>query len=222
MRTSRLPVIAIALALAPAATAQTNAFHDPRVQAQLEALKQEPSIQETQRAALEFFRIDPDTVGSMRSRASWKSVLPAVKVAGRTNVSDVKERRFNIETFSETEPAALDYVDGDVLELVVEGTWDLPRLVFNPEVLDVSSLVVLQESVLKEITRLYYTRRRLQVDLILNPPTDPSTRLSKELRIEELTSTLDAMTGNLFTKHARRQARLQQRRQQVRGSYPQR
>ena len=59
-----------------------------------------------------------------------------------------------------------------------------------------------QEAILKEITRIYYTRRRLQVDLVLSPPNDPATKLSKELRIQELTATLDAMTGNLFSNAA--------------------
>jgi len=86
-----------------------------------------------------------------------------------------------------------------VQEVQVGLRWDLPNLVFNPEVLDVGSLAILQESLLKEVTRLYYTRRRLQIDLILNPPNDPGTRISKELRIDELTSTLDAMTGELFS-----------------------
>ena len=63
-----------------------------------------------------------------------------------------------------------------------------------------SSLAALQEGVLKEVTRLYYTRRRLQIDLIISDPRDPATRLSKELRIEQLTATLDALTNNLFAR----------------------
>ncbi len=64
----------------------------------------------------------------------------------------------------------------------------------------------------KEITRLYYTRRRLQVDLILNPPRDAPTKLSKELRVDELTATLDAMTGNLFTRRTEQVKKRAQRR----------
>jgi hypothetical protein len=98
-------------------------------------------------------------------------------------------------------PFLFDSAEGKVQELQVGLSWNLPSLVFNAEVLDVGSLAVLQEGVLKEITRLYYTRRRLQIDLILNPPRDAQTELSKQLRIEELTSTLNAMTGNLFLKY---------------------
>lgn len=191
---------------APASGQGNPRFESPEVQDGLDALKSEPTIQETQKRALEFFRIDPDTVGSMRSRAGWKSVLPTVGVKMRTNQSDIDLDKYDFQTDADA-PVGQDLGGGKVFEVEASAAWDLPRLVFNAETLDVSSLVVLQEAILKEITRLYYTRRRLQVDLILAPPTDPATRLSKELRIEELTSTLDAMTGNLFNRSAQRQAR---------------
>lgn len=185
------------LAVAPVA-AQEQQFN-PFVQRQLDKLQEEPSIQEAQAAALKFFNIDPDTVGSMRTRAGLKSLLPNVGARARFGSSDVNLDNFNFVEFP-GQVARRDEAVTDSLEFEVSGSWDLSRLVFNPEVLDVSSLVVLQESVLKNVTRLYYTRRRLQVDLILSPPSDPATRLSKELRIEELTATLDSITGNLFSQ----------------------
>lgn len=183
------------------------------VERALGELEKEPSIQQTQTAALKFFAIDADGVSSMRSRAGWKSVLPVVGVKYRNNSSTVDgEQRETGEGFT----TKLDDVKGTVNEFEVSGTWDLPRLVFNPETLDTASLVVLQEAVLKEITRIYYTRRRLQVDLVLNPPRDPATKLSKELRVQELTSTLDAMTGNLFTRYERRKGKIDRRRRSQR------
>jgi len=195
---------------APAGAQGGPRFESPEVQRGLEALKREPTIQQTQKRALEFFRIDANTVGSMRSRASWKSVLPTVGMKVRRNTSDINLDKFDFNLFPD-QVAARDNGTGRVFEMEASAAWDLPRLVFNAETLDVSSLVVLQEAILKEITRLYYTRRRLQVDLILQPPTDPATKLSKELRIEELTSTLDAMSGNLFSQSAIRRSRRSRR-----------
>lgn len=190
-------VLAIVLvSLAPSA-APTQDFSDPRIQAQLAALDQEPSIQDTQAAALRFFNIDADTVSSMRTRASVKALVPAVGARIRGNQSTVDLDRIDRQIDRDL-ATVVDDGRGSLLEYEVSAQWDFSRLVFNSEVLDVSSLVVLQEAILKEVTRIYYTRRRLQVDLILTPPTDGATKLSKELRIEELTATLDAMTGNLF------------------------
>lgn len=195
---------AIGLLLASlSAPAAAPRFDDPDVQDALAALKREPTIQQAQASALQFFNVDPGTVSSMRSRANWKSVLPRVNVEYRQADSTYDIDRTNLLTSDE--PFQLDDAKGNVVELRAGGSWDLPRLVFNSEVLDVSSLAVLQEGVLKEVTRLYYTRRRLQVDLILNPPQDPASALSKSLRIEELTATLDAMTGNLFSKRGRQE-----------------
>ena len=208
MHKSFATIVAVAAVVVVVADAgaQSRGFA-PETQELLDRLKEEPTIQQAQQAALRFFRIDPETIGSMRGRAGWKSVLPSIEVAARKSDLDIDIDKFDITAAPIDELAGRDNGVTGVLEFGVKGSWDLSRLVFNPEVLDVSSLVVLQESILKEITRIYYTRRRLQVDIILNPPTDPATRLSKELRVEELTSTLDAMTGNLFTKSTQKRAR---------------
>lgn len=186
----------------------------PDVQRQLEALKEEPSVREAQKAALKFFNIDPEAVTSMRSRAAAKGLMPSLEARYRHNASnlDVDTRNTTIAD----DPFLFDRVNGSVNEIQVGVRWNLPLLVFNAEVLDVGSLAILQEGVLKEITRLYYTRRRLQIDLILNPPRDAGTLVSKELRIEELTSTIDAMTGNMFSQHQERTERLK-RRNRARG-----
>jgi hypothetical protein len=184
----------------------------PVIQRQLDALQEEPSVQSAQAAALAFFNIDPGTVQGMRTRAAWKALMPTLAARYRRNDTRLDVDTINLavrdldgDNAADDEDRFLfDHVEGISNEYQVGIRWNLPLLIFNAEVLDVGSLAVLQEGVLKEITRLYYTRRRLQIDLILNPPDDPSTRMSKSLRIEELTSTLDAMTGNLFIRHFKR------------------
>ena len=185
-------------------------FNDPRIKAALQELNQEPSIQEVHRAALKFYNAEPETIKSMRSRASWKYALPDVNVRFRQSNNGVfiDKVDYLMGDVTQNNLIGRDESQGDVYEYQVSGTWSLSRLLFNPEVLDVSSLAGLQEGVLKEVTRIYYTRRRLQIDLILKNPRDPATKLSKELRIEQLTATLDALTQNLFAKSAAGSARV--------------
>lgn len=192
------PLILCALLLAPPALAQDYG----NVEDQLAQLKKEPSVQAAQKAALRFFKIDPDTVNGMRSGSQWKWVLPEVDVRYRMNDGTVDVNRIDQQV--QDTPFSFDDANSNVKEWVFQGSWALPRLVFNPETLDVSSLVVLQEKVLKEVTTLYYTRRRLQVSMILSPPKDTASRISMELRVEQMTATLDAMTGNLFAKWSKR------------------
>ena len=149
--------------------------------------------------------MDPKAVASMRTRAAWKGLMPQLSTQLRHNQSDLAVDTRNTQV--DVEPFLFDDVSGTANEIQIGLRWDLPSVIFNPEVLDVGSLAILQEGVLKEVTRLYYTRRRLQIDLILNPPRDSATRVSKELRIEELTATLDAMTGNLFSNWAKNRPR---------------
>jgi hypothetical protein len=201
--------LAIALAwcfLAAPAPGQETTKLRPDIQRALKQLKKvEPSIREVQKSALEFFKIDFDTVQSMRTRAGWKSLLPTVGGKYRRNDTEVDLGKWDFINYPDRK-AGRDFAGLFVNEFEVSSSWDLSRLVFNPEVLDVASLVVLQEAILKEVTRIYFTRRRLQVDLLLTPPADEATRLSKELRVEELTATLDAMTGGLFSKTMEKRA----------------
>ncbi len=199
-----MTLVLTALLASGAMAAPARSLDDPRVQEEMEALKLEPTIQQAQGAALQFFNIDADTVSSMRSRAKIKALLPTVDVKFRFKDATTDVATIDRVNYDPNDPASEDAVGARATEWEIGGSWSLSRLVFNPEVLDVSSVAVLQEGVLKEVTRLYYTRRRLQVDLILSPPGDAATKLSKQLRVDELTATLDAMCGNVFTRFAKR------------------
>ncbi|MGK0358498.1 MAG: hypothetical protein ACI9U2_000787 [Bradymonadia bacterium] len=204
MRCASILLLSLGLLSALAAPALAQDTYRS-VDDQLADLKKEPSVQAAQKAALRFFKIDPDTVSGMRSGSQWKWVLPEIDVRYRVNDGTVDVERIDQQV--QNDAFSFDDARSNVNEWVFQGSWALPRLIFNPETLDVSSLAVLQEKILKEVTRLYYTRRRLQVIMILNPPKDLASRISKELRVEQMTATIDAMTSNLFAKWAKRNAR---------------
>ena len=193
-RFTALAVVMLALVVcAPAALAQQN------IPAQLEVLKREPTVRDVQEAALRYFRVNADTVSSMRTRASWKAILPVTEVSGGYASSSSDEDTTNFE-FHPSDPWVIRASGGSGYEIRGKLTWNLPQLIFNAEELDVASLAGLMEGILKESTRLYFMRRRLQVDMILTPPTDQASLLSKQLRLEELTGLLDAMTGGWFQR----------------------
>jgi len=179
--------------------APARAQVDAAAQAKLSALEGEPTCQEVQEMALKYFNISGRQVDSLRTRAKTKSILPVLEVSGGYTDSDIAERTTNIDYGHDS--LWLDKgAAGNAWDVRGKATWDLPRLVFNSEVLDVASLAGLMQGVLKEATRLYYMRRRLQVDLILTPPADPATLISKQMRLDELTSLIDAITGGWFSK----------------------
>jgi hypothetical protein len=203
-----LLMIICILLICPSLWAQRS-LNDPNVRQAINALKSEPSIKEVQEAALKFYHADPDTVNSLRTRAQLKSLLPDVNVRFRTGNNRVYIDTFDYITgdpngLSGTQKPYITQNDdstGNAKELEFSGAWSFSRLMFNPEVLDVSSMAALQEGILKEVTRLYYTRRRLQIDLILSDPTDLEAILSKELRLEEVTANLNALTNHFLSNY---------------------
>ncbi len=168
-------------------------------QAALDRLKLEPTCPEVQKEALAYFSINKERVNSFRRGASLKALMPVVEFSGGFVDSKLDEDTRDYISYGD-EQWLVKGAGGNAWDARGKLAWNLPQLVFNAEVLDVASLAGLVQSVLKEVTRLYYMRRRLQLDLILNPPADEATRLTKELRLEELTALLDAMTGGYFQK----------------------
>ena len=90
----------------------------------------------------------------------------------------------------------------------MQDTWhvrlwfNLDRLVFNAEALDAMSLNSLGENLVREVTTMYFSRRRLIAGLILSPPNSDAELFYQLMQLDELTATLDAMTGGFFATHA--------------------
>ena len=90
-------------------------------------------------------------------------------------------------------------------------TWDLGQFIYSDDQtnIDVRSklMVELRDQILDDVTRSYFERRRLQVELMTDPPSEPKGQLAKELRIQELTAILDGLTGGWFSHELERTSR---------------
>jgi len=181
------------------AVASSPARADDEVARIMAKFDNEPSVRQVQLAAIEYYNVSPDTIQSLRSRARRKALLPGLSLGGSTfkqssslAVDDIVYRAIGIARFEDQNAAYY----GASASL----TWNLDRLVFNAEELDVMSLIGIQDGIQREVTTLYYVRRRLQIEQLLNPPTTTAARIAAELRLEELTGLLDAYTGGFFSK----------------------
>jgi hypothetical protein len=80
-------------------------------------------------------------------------------------------------------------------------TWNFDDLVFNGQELSVSNeqedLFRLRESVLLDVTRIYYDRLRTLAELAFE--RDAAKRMRLEIRLDELTADLDVYTGGRFS-----------------------
>src|SRR5439155_21652513 len=84
----------------------------------------------------------------------------------------------------------------------VEVEWHFDEMLMGPTrvqaIRETARLVQLRDDILDEVTKLYFDRRRLQVELLTNPPGDARAKAAKDLRLEELTANLDGLTGGWF------------------------
>jgi hypothetical protein len=164
----------------------------------LDKYKAEPSVRDVQEAASRYAEVHPELIQSWRSRARLAASAPQFRAEYRT-VNSADNRQ--VESTSSPSITTNNTVEHRPL---VRAQWDLDRLVFNPDELRVANqtvdLVRLRESVMDQATKLYFERRRLQVENDLAPAADIAGRVRKELRLQELVADIDALTGGFFSK----------------------
>lgn len=177
----------------------SEARADKEVDAVLAKFAHEPEIRAVQIAAIKYYNVSPDKISSLRSRTRTKALIPGISV-GFTNSLSNFNRAVDDIIFRNVGIAKLEEQKADFTGFSASASWSLERLVFNAEELDVMSLIGIQDGLQREVTALYYVRRRLQIEMLLNPPKTLASRLSGRLRLEELTGLLDAYTGGFFSK----------------------
>jgi hypothetical protein len=173
--------------------------HADEVDRVLAKFDHEPTIREVQKAAIKYYKVDPDTINSLRSRSRLKALVPGLTVGFTNSISSFNNDIDDI-IFRERGIAIQERQTGDFIGISASAAWRLDRLVFNVEELDVLSLIGIQDGIQREVTALYYVRRRLQIQLLLKPPAALEGRISARLRLEELTGLLDAYTGGFFSR----------------------
>lgn len=218
-RRSLLSLLLIALL---AIAGSTSFAHAQDAQEILNSFADEPSILQVQSAALIYAGLDPQMVSGWYTRANIAKLMPdraEYRVDFRNDTREIN--RFNQDNGAPTLDANGVFLPGEVLgsELRdeqrsqdqtthrVNVRWDFSELIFNPDILRVSREatrhVKVREDVLSSITKLYFERRRSQVELKLNPPSDVGERLRSDLQVQELTAEIDALTGGWFSSQLR-------------------
>jgi competence ComEA-like helix-hairpin-helix protein len=165
----------------------------------LQRFNSEPTVREVQQQAIAYMRVHPQEVDSWRLRARTNALAPRLTTQVQ---GDLNDDRRTVE--QPGDPTIVSQTNDQSGRLVIGAAWDLDRLVFEPQEMAVARESVrianLRDRVLDEVTRRYFERRRLQVDLELSPPKDLGDRVKKELRLQELTADMDAVTGGWFSE----------------------
>lgn len=148
----------------------------------------EPAISEVQRAAIRYAEVHPDKIKNWRKEARIKALIPEFDLGYDKNIS--------LSTTTNSFTVGPNDWSMDL-------RWNIGDIIFSDDQtnIDVRSrlMVELRDDILDDITRLYYERRRIQVDMLISYPKSEKEKYDKLLRIEELTASIDALTGGYFS-----------------------
>ena len=159
-------------------------------------LEQEPSIQNVHHWAIDYAEVHPNKIKGWRMAARNKAFLPTLSL-------DV-DRDATEYYHWDTGPNPDKLVKGlDFMDWGVSVSWNLGELIWNNDQTSIDSrsklMVELRESVLDQVTRLYFERKRLQAEL-LAAAVEPQFKVEKKMRLEELTALIDGFTGGEFSE----------------------
>jgi photosystem II stability/assembly factor-like uncharacterized protein len=163
----------------------------------------EPKINEVQKAAISYAEVDPEKIRNWRRQAGKKALLPDMNISVGRNTSDLWHWESGSSTKSEDD---ILRKGNDAIDWDVSLSWDLGELIWNNDQTSIDTrsrlMVQLRDDILDEVNKAYFERIRLREEINNLTIEDRKRRFEKELRLRELTATLDSLTGGLFSQTA--------------------
>ncbi|MFK7928373.1 MAG: ComEA family DNA-binding protein [Myxococcota bacterium] len=167
----------------------------------------EPTVQQVQDWSSAYARANPELVRSWNAASRGFAALPQLTLEYR--LREDWDRDFKYEDGGggglEASPTSID--EGQQYQILVRSRWELSELVMSSERIRVinesQDAVKLRDKLLTQVTRLYFDRRRHQVEMLLNPRPSLEGQVEDELRLLELAAGIDALTGGEFSKAVR-------------------
>ena len=166
-----------------------------------EYLKYEPKIRDVQIAAIKYAEVNPEKISDWRKKAAKKALLPQLNVGLDRNSTDLWhwEGGSTTKTDDDTLRRGQDNIDWDV-----SLSWDFGDLIWSEAQtsIDVRSklMVELRDDILDQVNKLYFERLRIKSELDNLPIEDRSKRFDKQLKLEELTASLDSLTAGYYSE----------------------
>lgn len=161
----------------------------------------EPNAGAVQKKAIRYANVNKIKTKRWQWTSRMKALVPSVSVGKDFSRADTVD----IDRGSTNEPD--QYIIGPPDKSMgwdFDLNWNLSDLIWNSAQTSIDSreklMVELRDDILSEVTRLYYERRRAQVEFILRPPQDSFDHANMLLRIDELTAHLDALTDGYLTQ----------------------
>jgi len=160
-----------------------------------------PTIREIQQVAIKYAEVDPDKIRKWRMQAAIKAWLPTLAAKMNRDTGDLWHWESGSTTKSDDDTLrkGKSSIGWDVAV-----SWDLSNIIFNNDQTSIDTrsrlMVQLRDDILDEVNKLYFERLRVKMELNNLAIEDGKKRGEKELRLQELTASLDALTGGYFSQ----------------------
>lgn len=155
----------------------------------------EPTIQEVQAMAVEYADVHPDKIKRWQRQSRLKGLVPSVSTGLNRSTTDLMH--WDTGGNPDVLTKGRDFLDWDV-----GLSWDLGDMVWSSDQTSIDSrsklMTELREEVLDQVTRIYFERRRGQLALLSDEYENDV--IEEEMRLAELTATLDGYTGGKFSR----------------------
>jgi len=198
-RLSHIPLFVAALLFTTSFSPPAQADGPDALTRLRDTLKKEPKAPDVVKMSLEYYHVNPEEMASLRSSARWRALMPVV--SGFVGYNSQGSAQASAATISNPQNVVIN--QSQATTVFTGGiAFDLRELVFNPAEIQTYAALPMQKDLTLEVIRAYFLRRQLQIRLALKPPADPLAVATLELRIEEYTGILNAMTGGGFSRQA--------------------
>ncbi len=159
----------------------------------------EPTIGELQRAAIKYAEVEPGKITNWRRQAAVRALLPDISVGYDTDTyRTIDSYNYGGKTTYTVGP------DDGANGWDVSASWDLGDLIYNDDQTSIDSrsklMVQLRNDVLDQLNPAYFERKKLQIGLQRIPDKTSQAFLERQIRIEELTATIDGLTGGYLSR----------------------
>ncbi|MDD5084791.1 MAG: hypothetical protein PHE61_01965 [Candidatus Omnitrophica bacterium] len=164
-------------------------------------ISKEPTVIEVQRAAVRYADVDNGKITWWHIGSRLRALVPSLSIARNRTIGtniDIDRGGTADRDFYFSGPDDITRYNNVGLQ------WDLADLIWSSSQTSIDSreklMVELRDEILSEVTRLYFERRRVLIQLILGRPEDIRECLELSLRLEELTAHIDALTGGYLSR----------------------
>lgn len=166
-----------------------------------ELFRLEPSMEEVRKEAISYANVSNWKIKRWHWGSRLRSLIPSFSIG--KNLS--RGNNIDIDRGSTSDPDR--YIVGpetrdESWNMDVE--WELSDLIWNSAQTSIDSrdklMVELRDDLLSQVTRLYFERRRAQVEFVLKAPQNPLDRIHTLLRIDELTANIDSLTNGFLSR----------------------